>query len=243
MEYYVVASGSKGNCCVVKDDKTTVVIDCGTTKTYLTRSFHTINLEYQSVDALLVTHDHSDHISQIKMFQNVPIYAPMDIAGVAINKIVPFTTTQIGTLQVTPIPLSHDCDIIVGYVIENEMAKFVYVTDTGYFSNENQKYIANADYYVFESNHDPELLMQSKRPYYVKQRILSSTGHLCNEEAATVLASVVTTRSKEIVLAHISEDANDHELAIAVTKERLNGLNVKVSAAKQFEILKGGVYE
>lgn len=241
MKYYVLASGSKGNCFVVKNKEAAIVIDCGSTKSYLTRSFHNIGLDYQSVKALFITHDHSDHIKQIKMFQNSRMYCPFEIKECDSNIIHPYDQIDIGGFHIQAIPLSHDSNITLGYVIESDQEKLVYITDTGYIQESHHELIYNADYYILESNHDPELLMQCNRPMYIKSRILSDSGHLCNEDCAAVLKKVVFDNTKEIVLAHISEQANRYDLAVEVTKRVLiDRTGIVIQAAKQFEIMEGG---
>lgn len=240
MKYHILASGSKGNAFLLIDEDVTLMIDCGGTKSYLTKSFQKLQIDIKDIDALLITHDHYDHISQVKLFKNCLIYSPISLNDVTSELIEPYQSIHVKHLKITSIPLSHDCEVVLGYIIESEKEKLVYITDTGYLSLKNQKYIKDADYYIFESNHDPELLMNSSRPYHIKQRILSASGHLCNEDAVEILAKAVTTRSKEIVLAHLSEEANDHELATLTAERRFNVLGVKVTTAQQFEIVSGG---
>lgn len=242
MIYHLLASGSKGNCFVLEDKGVQIIIDCGTNKKYLTRSFHRISLQYKRTDAVLITHTHNDHISQLDMFKGVTLFAPIEIKDQIVNIVNPYQTFKIAHLDITPIPLSHDVELVVGYVIESATEKLVYVTDTGYFSQKNEAYIQDADYYIFESNHDPELLMATSRPFFIKQRILSSQGHLSNAEAAEVLAKVVTDRCKQVILAHISEDANDYDLAVSTVQSKLRNKTI-VYAARQFEIIRGGRHE
>lgn len=164
MEFYLLASGSKGNCFVLKTAATQIVIDCGTTRTYLTRSFHMIGVDYLNTEALLVTHGHRDHTSQLKMFSGVEAYAAFGLENRADQHwIKPYTPFQVGDLRVTPLPLSHDAENTVGFVLETAQEKLVYITDTGYVREECVPLIADADYYVMESNHDVGMLMQTRR--------------------------------------------------------------------------------
>ncbi len=93
-----------------------------------------------------------------------------------------------------------------------------------------------------ESNHDPQMLMESNRPFFLKQRIMAMDGHLCNMDAAEVLAKVVSHNTKEVTLAHLSEEANCPDLAVKTTINKLNNNKIKIRAAKQFEIVSGGEY-
>lgn len=245
IKFALLASGSKGNCCIIKDENSSIIIDCGSTKKYLTQSFQKLQYDYKKSDALFVTHTHSDHISQLKMFEDIPTYARCTLNTENFNTLLPFSKTQINSLTIQEIPLSHDSDICSGYVISNATHKLVYITDTGYVKEEYFEYLKNADYYIFESNHDIELLMKTRRPMYVKQRIVGDEGHLCNEDSAEIISKLIGEKTKEIILAHISEEGNTREKALmvlenALSKIELNTDHIRKVAAPQFQIVIGG---
>ncbi|PKM65025.1 MAG: MBL fold metallo-hydrolase [Firmicutes bacterium HGW-Firmicutes-19] len=243
MKYYSLASGSKGNCFVVQTKESIVVIDCGSTKKHLINSFTKIDINYTQVDALLITHGHIDHVSQVKMFANIPIFSPAPFNnGLGYQQVVPFMSFNINELSITPIPLSHDSEITVGYVIEDALEKLVYITDTGYIKNTLISMLKDAQYIVLESNHDPEMLMNSRRPHGIKTRILSDNGHLSNEACAEVLRKIVSLKTKEIILAHLSDEANSSVLAYKTTYDLLVSLGYfpELKIASQFEIVTGG---
>lgn len=245
MKFALLASGSKGNCCLIKDDTTEIIIDCGTTKRYLKECFTSLQYDYTKADALLITHTHTDHVSQLNMFKELPAFSCAQLKREDANYVQPYDTLCIGDFKITVLPMSHDCDGTVGYVIENEDTKMVYVTDTGYIRDDVKSYIENADYYVFESNHNIEMLMQTRRPVYVKQRIINDYGHLCNEDSAYVLSQVIGERTKEIVLAHISEEGNHRQLAADTLINQLKRKDLpceqlSIYAAEQFGIYVGG---
>jgi phosphoribosyl 1,2-cyclic phosphodiesterase len=243
MKYYSLASGSKGNCFVVQTNQTIVIIDCGSTKKHLINSFTNIDINYTQVDALLVTHGHSDHVSQVKMFGNIPTFSPIPFNnGQGYQQVVPFMPFHINELTITPIPLSHDSEVTVGYIIEDAYEKLVYITDTGYVKNTLIPMIKDAHYIVLESNHDPEMLMNSRRPHGIKYRILSDNGHLSNQSCAEVLGKIVSLKTKEVVLAHLSEEANSFLLAYQTSFDLLSSLGYFpiLKIAGQFEIVTGG---
>ena len=142
--------------------------------------------------------------------------------------------------------MSHDCEGTIGFTIECEGEKMVYITDTGYIKEEVKQYIKGADYYVFESNHDVEMLMQTKRPVFIKQRIINDYGHLCNEDSANILSEIIdVNKTKEIVLAHISQEGNTREKALRTLQETLHRKQIKhdhmkLYPADQFSIYIGG---
>lgn len=245
MKFALLASGSKGNCCLIKHKDTSIVIDCGTTKRYLKGCFERLQYDHTTADAILITHTHSDHVSQMKMFNNTLTYATQCIETDCLTHIKPFETMDVKDFHITVLPMSHDCEGTVGYVIECENEKMVYVTDTGYIKDEVKQYLKNADYYVFESNHDIEMLMQTNRPVYVKQRIINDYGHLCNDDSANILSNVIGSHTKEIVLAHISQEGNTRDMAVNTLRSHFDKNKVaydhmKLYPADQFSIYIGG---
>lgn len=245
MKFALLASGSKGNCCLIEDENSSIVIDCGATKKYLSECFETLQHDYKRSDALFVTHTHTDHISQLKMFDPITTYSRCPLQTNNFKRITTFEEIEINSLKVKEIPLSHDSEIASGFIVENDDKKLVYVTDTGYIKEEYLPLLKNADYYIFESNHDVEMLMETKRPMFVKQRILGDMGHLCNEDCASILASVVGEKTKEIVLAHISEEGNDRNKAKEVLidtfkQKQIDYKKIRIVSAPQFEMVIGG---
>ena len=240
MKYYLLCSGSKGNCFVLLDEDVQLVIDCGNTKRYLLEAFLKKGLDYKRSDALLLTHSHTDHISQLKMFASVETYSPFEVEDREVHKVIPYEPFQIAHLHILPLVLSHDAPITVGYVIENKTEKLVYITDTGYLKQTYYDIIRNADYYIMESNHDVQMLMKSNRPYSLKQRILSDSGHLSNDTCAEILKTVIGEKTKEIILAHLSEEANTPELALAATKSRIPDERIRILCGNQREAVEGG---
>lgn len=245
IKFALLASGSKGNCCLIRNKETAIIIDCGSTKKYLTTCFERLQYDYTSVDALFVTHTHSDHISQLRMFETIKTYSMSDLETSYFNKIYPYDVVSLDTLQVQAIPTSHDAHDSCGYVVKSHHQTLVYMTDTGYVSETTKKHLKNADYYIFESNHDVEMLMETNRPIFIKQRIIGDLGHLCNEDSAQILAELVGENTKEIVLAHISEEGNSQarakQVLIETFKEnRIDYSKIKITSAPQFDIVIGG---
>lgn len=245
LKFALLASGSKGNCAIIKDETASIIIDCGSTKKYLNECFHRLHYDYLNSDALFITHTHKDHIAQLKMFDSIATYSRSKLDTHHFHLLAPFEEVTIQSLKVKEIPLSHDCDCTSGFIIESQGRKLVYVTDTGYVKEDYHPLMSNADYYIFESNHDVEMLMNTRRPIYVKQRILGDKGHLCNEDSAQLLSSLIGNNTKEIVLAHISQEGNERSRAKEVLLNHLHHKKVdtdsiRIHAAGQFEIVIGG---
>ena len=246
MKFYLLASGSKGNSFLLQDEHLNILVDCGSTKKYLSASLESIGFDKKDLDAVFITHTHTDHISQIKMFKDYPIYSPVEIDKIDTIRVESEVPIQIEHVTVKPIALSHDAENTTGYVFETWNEKLVYITDTGYIKDKYIPLLTGADYIILESNHDVEMLMKTGRPYYVKQRIASDSGHLCNEDAAHILDKIITEKTKMVILAHISHEANTREKALEVASETLlkhkGNLNkdLVVLSAGQFEIEHGG---
>ena len=246
MKFYVLASGSKGNCSLIVSNDTVIMLDCGCSKKYILDSLKSVGYDVSDIDALLLTHSHTDHIRSIEAFQNLPIYASFEVMNRRDEmEVVPYQEFNIKDIRVMPIALSHDTESCIGYVFNDGKETLVYVTDTGYVSEKNISYIMDADYYIFESNHDIPMLMATRRPQFLKARIISNYGHLCNEEAAQILSRCIGKNTKEIVLAHISEEANTQDMAYNSLLHELHLIqypvqNLKIYAAGQYQIIKGG---
>ncbi len=244
MKFAILASGSKGNATLVRSKQTCILIDCGMTQRYLKQAFELINFDLNRLDALLITHTHKDHVGAIKLFKNVPTYASVDSALETKIGLEPLKSIMIGDIEVLPIPSSHDSDGALGYVLKCEDETLVYLTDTGYVAQNLYPYLQNAHSYILESNHDVEMLMDTNRPWHVKQRIISDVGHLCNEDSAYLLSQIVGDNTREVILAHISEEGNTPDLALNTLTQVFDDLakpiNFKVSVAKQYEVIVGG---
>lgn len=247
MQFALLASGSKGNCFLLKDRDLTLMVDCGTTFRYLRECFASLHMSPEDLDAVLITHAHSDHISQISHFCAQPVYSPVKLPDTETIPVYPQKSIQLKHLRITPLALSHDAINTTGYIFESDTEKLDYITDTGYLKEDYLPLLNNPDYIILESNHDVEMLMQTRRPQYVKARICSDSGHLCNEDCASVLDAIVTKRTRGIILAHISEEANTRQKALEVSRKQLlkhhaGHLNreLMLCAAGQYEMIEGG---
>lgn len=240
MKYINFCSGSKGNCTYIESKQTKLIIDCGSTKRYLSQSLHNYDIQLDSVDALLITHDHGDHIAQLRLFDSIEkCISPVPLNRESINP-MPYQSFMIKDIEVTALVLSHDSGLTYGYVLKSEGVKLVYITDTGYLKDNNLDYISNADIYLIESNHNVDKLMQSSRPHMTKMRILSDTGHLSNEDSAKILKRVIGPKTKEIVLAHLSEEANSESLALKAFSQVIDTHEIHIHCAKQRSETRGG---
>ena len=248
MEYFSFGSGSKGNCILVKNQDSQIMIDCGINKGTLMKGIEKYQLDF-SFDGILFTHHHSDHVRGSRFVEQFPFYAPFYIEGKnETHEVIPYHEFQLGSFTITPIKLSHDAKETVGYMISDGKETLVQATDTGYYSQTNFELTQNADYYIFESNHDVEMLMNTERPAVLKARIISDNGHMNNVDTGNVLSGLVGKNTKEIALAHLSEEANTPELALSTvtTLMKGNGIgidSIRFTALEQYGFYHGGNHD
>ena len=217
MRIKIIASGSKGNSTLFESNNTKILIDAGVNYLRIKRTLDDNNIDIKTIDGILITHTHSDHIgglaSVIKKV-DVPVFIKEDLYK-EIKKIVPEKNIEviedqkfiINDFEIEYINGSHDVPAY-GFIISDNTKKVLYLTDTGYI---NRKYLSkaeNLDAYIIESNHDEKMLMEGPYPYILKQRVISDKGHLSNRYTGRFLNKTIGNKTKYIVLAHISENNN-----------------------------------
>lgn len=211
MKFYSLASGSSGNSFLIDNGKELILLDVGIPYNKIKEKLSEINYDIKNVNYVLITHAHVDHIKALNSFSMQKVYSAVKIPGVT-NILEKNKEVVLGSYKILAYPLSHDI-ACCGYKIVCDDESLVYLTDTGYVNYKIMPYINNATYYIFESNHDITMLMNSSRPFFLKSRILSDTGHLSNEDADEIIYNSIGPNTKEIYLAHISRDCNTKELA------------------------------
>ena len=248
MYFHIIASGSKGNATIIVSNKTVLLIDMGISLSRLEEGLAEINLSKKDITGALFTHNHTDHISGIKFLSPKIMYAlegtlPSSLSNIVfINK--PF---EIGDFNITPIETSHDAINPCAYLIKDKDSSLFYMTDTGVFVEETLPLIKDPTYLIIESNHDIRMLLNTNRPFELKNRIMSDHGHLCNEDSAIAAISIIGEHTKEIVLAHLSEEANTPDTALEAYDKIFKHFGValdkyKVRCANQWSSLTGGDY-
>lgn len=241
MKVTVLKSGSKGNSTLIETKNNNILIDAGITLKELQTYNEKINIDY-----ILVTHSHSDHTSGLKRlykYFNPKIYSRNEEVLKDENYESHYLDSNItiDNINITSFNLSHDSDCI-GFLIKDleTLNELVYITDTGYINKKILNMIQNKNTYIIESNHDINMLMDGPYPYYLKQRILSDSGHLSNKDCGRYLKDVIGENTKNIVLAHLSEKNNTEEMAKETITDTLNKNNITIEhiyVAKQKVIL------
>ena len=245
ISFVVVGSGSKGNATLLFDEETLIQIDMGLPMRRITAALESIKKNKSDLQGILITHEHTDHIKNLSMYKGkVPIYASKGTIDYFDHEVVPFDSFEIGTLSIIPFMTSHDAANPVGYVVISGKTKLVYLTDSGYIPEESLDYLKDADYYIMESNHDLKMLMKSNRPAVLKRRIKGDEGHLSNVDSAIYLSELVGPKTKEIYLAHLSEECNLPELALEAYRKTFKKkevpYDIDIICLKQNEAVRGG---
>ena len=214
-------SGSSGNATFVSDGKTNLLIDCGMSGAKLKESLHAIDVMPESIDALLITHEHVDHTKGagvISRRYNIPIYTTQGT----------HTSMDIGNIGIRPFAIPHDATQPVGFNFMIGDEKYSLATDIGKITKSILEKITGSKKILLESNHDVEMLKCGTYPYPLKRRILGEYGHLSNETASKVALHLVQNGTEHIMLGHLSKENNRPEIAMLETYNLLSQSGVDV---------------
>jgi len=227
MQFCVLGSGSKGNSTYVAAQGRAFLIDSGFSGVEIERRLAAIGVTAASLDAILLTHAHGDHIKGAAVLArkyNLPIYAnkgtltaAAKVLGAvpAIHEFLTGASFYLHHFHIHPFAVCHDCLDPVGFVIDTGSCALGYCTDTGMVSRLIQHRLAGCNGLIIECNHDPDMLKSGPYPLHLQQRVRSSQGHLANGDAARFVAELLHDGLQHVVLAHISETNNDPDLAYA----------------------------
>ena len=221
-------SGSSGNATYVGCNDAHILVDAGLSGTRVTQELLKVGVSPKQLCAILVTHEHADHIKGIGILSrkyDLPIYATEATWQAMYNKISPVADKNmrifepgqdffLGSIDVTPFETPHDASHSVGYTFELHGAKLAIATDIGCVRDSWMKYVQGAGAVLLESNYDPDMLKAGPYPYDLKMRILSRHGHLSNDDAGTAAVELVKTGTRQIILGHLSKENNFPELAL-----------------------------
>lgn len=228
-----LASGSKGNSIYVGTATTKILIDAGITRKALTLRLAEIGVSLEDIDAILITHEHTDHIAGLNTLglrMGIPVLANAETAKGIVSyfgdcpKFKIFTTGEtfeFGDLEIHPFSIQHDTLDPVAFTIKTAGLKLGFCADLGFATSLVVNHLQNCDYLYVEANHDPTMVHASPRPMIYKQRVLGRSGHLSNDACAELVEKVCHGDLKHIHLAHLSSECNTHDLALNVIREKL----------------------
>lgn len=215
---------------------------------YINEKLKENNTLLSNIDYILITHTHADHTSALKTITNK--YKPTLILTIPMLEDMPYLKKYeniklleddmiIDNILIENIKTSHDTSDSRGYIITEGTSSMVQITDTGYLNQKYFKKLSNKNVYIFESNHNTDMLLNGRYPGWLKRRVASDRGHLSNESSSFYLSKIIGENTKEIVLAHLSEENNTEDLALSTLKQEFIEHNIdftNIKVAKQNEI-------
>lgn len=229
-------SGSVGNATLIETAKTSILIDAGKSARALCASLRQVGSDAERLDAVFVTHEHTDHISALEVFlkkHRIPVhmtsFSAQRIPGArmpnlrdCIREHTPAFTERVGDLTVKSFVLSHDSAMCVGYTVETDFGyRFGVATDTGYITD-GMSCLDGCDSVMIESNHNVDMLLCGPYPAELKHRIRSKHGHLSNDDCAALACRLARSGTKHFMLAHLSEENNTPESATCTVGRALS---------------------
>jgi phosphoribosyl 1,2-cyclic phosphodiesterase len=242
----VLGSSSSGNCTFISTSKTRILLDVGLSPTQVAKRLKAIGESLESIDALIISHEHLDHIAGLPGLlakQAIPLYISQETSDVIdpkpnwsqVEAIRAGHSFWLGELKVTPFTIPHDAVNPLAFTFEAEGLKIGHVTDLGYMTELVIQRLKGCHIIVLESNHDLEMLKIGPYPWPVKQRIMSRMGHLSNEMTGRFFSEEFDGEAQHIVLAHLSENNNHPAIARMMTTEALErrGFDVHVLLASR----------
>jgi len=243
LRFCSLGSGSKGNALLVHSEQTCIMIDNGFSVRETERRLALRGMEADNITALLVTHEHADHINGVGPLArkyNLTVYTTRGtlssgrLGELPKNKIFnSHTAFAIGDLEINPFPVPHDASEPCQFVIGNGERKLGVLTDTGSITPHIVETLSGVDALMIECNHDVDMLEQGDYPYHVKMRVAGDYGHLNNGQAAQLIMNIDTSGLQHIVAAHISEKHNTAELAQKTLSTALHCSQDWISVAEQ----------
>ncbi len=233
MEISVLGSGSSGNSIYINNGQNKILVDAGFSGKELEKRLNIINVKADDIDAILITHEHDDHIcgaGVISRRYNIPLYAnELTWQGAAkkLGKIVSENQKvfsgefMLGDFGIRPFSISHDALDPVGFLVQFKGKKIGIATDMGYVNNKIIDLLYGSNFIVLEANHDLEMLMTGSYPWYLKNRIRGKEGHLSNDDTAAVLPKLINSNNPRVLLAHLSKENNIPDIAYITVKNNL----------------------
>jgi len=233
-------SGSSGNCSLIQSDNTKILIDAGESCKKISTALNSINVNPDEINAILITHEHSDHIKGIATLSkkyNIPVFANKETwdamkaerEKLAENNIFYFNVNEkfnINDLEIYAFPIPHDAANPCGFNVFHDNKKLSVATDIGHMTSNIINNLANSSFLMLEANYDPQVLQCSSYPYTLKQRIAGPNGHLSNDMAGKTISYLSKCGLKTAMLGHLSKENNFPELAYKSVVEQLIENNV-----------------
>ena len=241
----MLASGSKGNCIYISAADQSILVDAGLSGREIERRMRQQNLNPESLQAIVVSHEHIDHIRGVGVLARryrLPVYMSSgteDAALASIGKLPqsyhfqPGKSFTVPPFTIRPFNVSHDAVDPVGFTIAWNGCRIGIATDLGIATGLVEQHLKGCHILIIEANHDIDMLNSGPYPWPLKQRIKGRNGHLSNEAAEALLRAVIDSRLKHVVLGHLSETNNTSHKALRVVKQAVGDRNIQISVAQQ----------
>ncbi len=243
MQAYMLFSSSSGNSAYIRSGNHEVLIDAGLSAKQVSDSLMKLGTNISNLSAIFITHEHIDHIKALNVIcrhHNLPVYIPSKSLEF-VAKSMPWTAdhlveidggtcVDIGDMGITAFETPHDSLGSVCFRLEDKTSRLGYATDIGHITTEVKKALTGCENVVIESNYDPYMLKNGQYPYATKQRILGNRGHLSNGDCASFLPYLVQSGTKNIVLAHLSQNNNKPHIALGESRGALNSCGFSVDS-------------
>ena len=239
MRFSVLGSSSQGNSTLLENNGKYYLLDAGLGVRAIYNRLNLINEFVDHIDAIFITHEHTDHICGLpsivkkfnstiymskKAYQNMDLKIKEQISPINFKFIKPETEFSVDSMKVKSFSVSHDSAEPMGFIFESDGKKLTYITDTGMLEVNDE--LINSDAYILESNHEEALLLNSQRPWILKERILGEYGHLSNAVSAQLFSKLMGPNTKNLVLFHLSQECNSDLLALSEYKRYFKSINV-----------------
>ncbi len=248
-----LASGSSGNCAVVRDGRVHILIDAGISTRRISQGLKALGVELRHISGVLITHEHTDHVAALPVLcrqMNAPLYTAEGTASELCGRwdglverfrvFAPGQRFAVDGLEVGTFATSHDCACPVGFFVTDGSRKLALCTDTGVITPEAREGVRGAHTLIGEFNYDPEMLRTGPYPLHLKERIRGDRGHLSNEMGGQLAAWAAEQGTRRVVLAHLSQENNLPRLALEAAGRALGELglgerDVELAAAPRSE--------
>ena len=247
MKTCVLASGSEGNVTYVETANHKIFLDIGMTVKYIKESLSELSSSIDEIDYVLITHVHDDHVKALKnlikkykptICVSPKMFSELEVLKDYENIILYDDAIYLDDVTINILKTSHDTSDSRGFVLTSNCKSLVYLTDTGYVNQKNFKYLENKNVYLFESNHDIEMLLNGPYPKWLKDRVMGPYGHLSNKDSAIYLAKLIGPDTHKIVLMHLSHKNNTEDKALNTINDIFDEYDVKfknICCARQKE--------
>ena len=255
LNFICLGSGSSGNCYYLWTEKGGIMIDAGIGIRTIKKTFREYGLAFEKIHAIFVTHEHADHVKAVGILSNeihCPVYATQTVHdGMMRNYCMPIKVKEencrfieknkpvfFDDFSIICFSVPHDSADNVGYLIETQGKKFCLITDAGCVTAEMKNYVSQADFLVIEANYDRQMLEMGSYPSYLKERISSNSGHMCNESTGQLLVENGFEKLNRVWLCHLSEENNHPVLARKTVETIVQSSGCMVGKDVELNVLK-----